>query len=58
LFLCGATLLLASPSHHEYRGFERFAGAACIIIGLLNVAMDLLLTFAAKTVKPRKLGND
>ncbi len=58
LLLGGAALLLASPSHEEYRGFELFAGVICIVAGLLNVAIDLLLTFAAKTVRPRKLGND
>ena len=55
LFLCGAALLLASPSHDEYRGFELFAGAICIVSGLLNVAIDLLLTFAAITVRHRNL---
>jgi hypothetical protein len=58
LFLCGAALLLASPSQNEYRRLELFAGAICIVVGLLNVAIDLLLNFAAKTVRPRKLGND
>jgi hypothetical protein len=58
LLFAGAALLLASHSNPEYGGIERLAGVVCIFIALLNVAIDILLTFAAKTVRPRKLGND
>jgi hypothetical protein len=58
LFLGGAALFLASPSHYQYRRLELLVGLAAILTGLVNMAIDLLLTFAAKTVKPRKLGND
>lgn len=58
VFLAGAALLWISPSHHEHRSLELLAATLFLSISLASVAMDLLLTFAAKTVRPRKLGND
>lgn len=58
LFLAGVGLLLASPSHHQHRSLELLIGVAFIATCVMHVVIDLLLTFAVKTVKPRKLGND
>ena len=58
LFLAGVGLFLASPSHYQHRSLELFIGIAIIATCVLHAVIDLLLTFAAKTVKPRKLGND
>ena len=58
LFLSGAVLILTSPSHQQYRRLELVLGGALLLGVLANVAIDILLTVAAKTVKPRQLGND
>jgi hypothetical protein len=58
MLLTGVGLLVASPTGGEYRVIELLGGVVFVGAGLVNATIDVLLTFAAKTVRPRKLGND
>lgn len=53
--LCGITLILSSPSHYQYRGLEVFVGVILLVTALGDFALGVLLTVAAREVKPRKL---
>jgi hypothetical protein len=52
---CGLALILASPSHHHYRGLELFVGCILFLTGLGDIALEILPAVAAREVKPRKL---
>jgi len=52
---CGLALLLASPSHHQYRGLELLVGVVLLATALGDFALGILLAVAAREVKPRKL---
>jgi hypothetical protein len=52
--LSGLALILASPSHHQYRGLELCVGCVLLITGLGDFALGILLAVAAREVKPRK----
>lgn len=57
-FFCGIALLLASPSHHHYRGLEVLVGVILLATALGDFALGILLAVAAREVKPRKLGTE
>ncbi|EDY21245.1 hypothetical protein CfE428DRAFT_1538 [Chthoniobacter flavus Ellin428] len=52
--LCGLALILASPSHHQYRGLELLVGTVLLVTALGDFALGILLAVAAREVKPRK----
>ncbi|HSI15276.1 MAG TPA: hypothetical protein VK961_24725 [Chthoniobacter sp.] len=60
LFLAGAVLLPLAFQYSQRSWEFLLAGMVLIATGTLHAALDrhLLLTFAAKTVKPRILKND
>lgn len=58
LFLAGVLLLFISAAYDRQRSLEMLIGVVLATTCALHVTIDLLLTFAAETVRPRKFGND
>lgn len=58
LLLGGAALLLAARTPGHHRLLELLVGGGCVLGVLIDGAIDLVLAFAAKTVKPRRFENE